>query len=260
MAVSGKTRAKRDQQARNRWKKRQAKREEPTLEPRYDWQMLTAHLPEAQFEKKQDEVTVHLFDLTISYDAIPDPSYHHLPKEWRERLDPSCLEHHEKKDLPQYVALLEEAAAANLAVPRLGQILGTAYMVMQRYEEAGEVFLELTQRYPDYLFGYISYANWLIHKRRAEDVAELFHHQMDMSFHLRGRKLVHVSEFIAFYGMLVQYYLARNELKRAGNVMDILEQTASHHPSMPQLRLKMINALVEGVAAWRLSPAARTTP
>ena len=207
MASSAKVRQQKQEQARKRWKKRQEKR--PSF-PDYE---RIEYIP---FEGAAGPV--EKLTLDILFEPIPDPLYDALPRKWQNRLDPICLEPHE--DLAAHIDLLKEATDAVPHVPRLWNMLGNAYMQRGRAYEAGEVFAETIERFPDYLFGHLSYAGWLIQQGQIDVVIDALGGDFDLGRMLGGRRNVHVSELIAYHAIVIQYHLALGDVTLAAYRVD----------------------------------------
>jgi tetratricopeptide (TPR) repeat protein len=250
MSISSKVRAERQAKERKRWKKRQAKRDiivfgselEQPFETPIRFSEFFADQPDPDINTRGPLKHV-TFDIT--FEAIPDSAYHALAPEWRQRLDPICLE--PIQDLREHIDLLEQATKADLPVPRLWNMLGNAYLQQKRSKEAGAVYEETIKRFPDYFFGYISYATWLIQQGRLDEVSEALGGNFDLERLLRGRTQVHHSEMLAYHGMLVQYFMALDNLRQAAISMDFLEEVEPEHPVTISLRQRMLLKLLSQI-------------
>lgn len=255
MSISSKTRAERQAKERKRWKKRQAKREiivfgselEEPFETPIRFSELFADQPDHDMHSR-GPLKKMTFDVT--FEALPDLAYHALPSEWRDRLDPICLE--PIQDLREHIVLLEQATQADLPVPRLWNMLGNAYSQEGRVKEAGVIYAETIKRFPDYFFAYIGFATWLIQQDRLDDVMAALGGNFDLERLLRGRTLVHHSEMFAYHGMLVQYFMALDNLRQAAISMDFLEEVDPEHPATIVLRERMLLKMLS-----QISPTSR---
>lgn len=246
MSISSKARAERQTKQRKRWKKRQAKRDAFIAAPEY-WQPfrfseLLADFPGSEL-KPVGPLKLISFDVTC--DPFPDHAYDALPAEWRSRLDPIYKE--PIQDLREHIDLLEQATQAHLPVPRLWNMLGNAYSQHGWSNDAGVVYAETIKRFPDYFFGYISYATWLIQQNRCNEVMEALGGDFDPERLLRGRKVVHHCEMLAYHGMLVQYFIALDNLRQAAISMDYLEEVDPEHPTTIALRERMLLKLLSQI-------------
>jgi len=256
MSISSKARAERQAKERKRWKKRQANR--PIVNSRHD-DLMSIHQPfnlvdiEDVLEGGPIPPMPNLdLPFKVTYNALPDTEYQALSKEWRQKLDPLCQDL--IMDTSPYIDLLEEAIQADLPIPRLWNMLGNAYMGKRRDSEAGTVFREVLERFPDYFFGPISYACWLINIGRIDEVLAVMGGDFDMQRMLRGRKVAHVTELVAFHALIVQYSLTRGEIQTASLSMILLEQYAPDHPTVALLREMMMNtmtAVIRANTGWR---------
>ena len=238
MASSAKVRQQKQEQARKRWKKRQEKR--PIL-PDYE---RIEYMPSPGVDGPVEKLT-----LDILFEPIPDPLYDALPRKWQNRLDPICLEPHE--DLAAHIDLLKEATDAVPHVPRLWNMLGNAYMQRGRAYEAGEVFAETIERFPDYLFGHLSYAGWLIQQGQIDVVVDALGGDFDLGRMLGGRRKVHVSELIAYHAIEIQYHLALGDVTLAAMSMDFLEQLDVEHPTVIGLRQLMTQSMLAQATPYK---------
>ena len=238
MASFTKVRQQQNEQARTSRKKRHEKR--PSL-PDYE---RIEYMP---FEGTAG--TVEQMTLDVLFEAIPDPLYHALPQEWRNRLDPICLEPID--DLAPHIDLLETATDAVPHIPRPWNMLGNAYMKQGWDYEAGEVFKETIERFPDYLFGHVSYAGWLIQQGRIDEVIDALGGDFDLGRMLGGRRKVHVSELIAYHAVVIQYHLAFGDVTLAAMSMDFLEQLDVEHPTVIGLRHLMTQGILSQATPYK---------
>lgn len=243
MSISSKVRAERQAKERKRWKKRQAKRDVIVFGSEFERPIRFSEFfaDEPEYDLKARGPLRHL-TLDVTLEAMPDHAYHALPFEWRSRLDPICLE--PIRDLRDHIDLLEQATRADLPVPRLWNMLGNAYSQKEMSQEAGVVYAETIKRFPDYFFGYVSYAAWLVQQDRLDEVMNALGGDFDIERLLRGRTLVHHSEMMAYHGMLVQYFMALDNLRQAAISMDYLEEADPEHPATVTLRNRMMLALL----------------
>lgn len=238
MASSAQVRQQKQEQARKRWKNRQEKRSSLPEFERIEY------MP---FERAAGPV--EKLTLDVLFEGIPDPLYDALPPEWRNRLDPICLEPID--DLAPHIDLLEEATDAVPHIPRLWNMLGNAYMKQGWAFEAGEVFAETFDRFPHYFFGPVSYAGWLIQQGRIDEVIDALGGDFDLGRMLGGRTKVHVSELIAYHAIVIQYHLAFGDVTLAAMSMDYLEQLDLEHPTVIGLRQLMTQGMLSQATPYK---------
>jgi hypothetical protein len=91
--------------------------------------------------------------------------------------------------------------------PIFQNYLYNAYILLQEKSKAENVLLGLTERFPDYLFGRVAYAQNLLQDGRADKIPALFGGHFDLSSLYPERNSFHISEFNTFTAIQCFYYL-----------------------------------------------------
>lgn len=121
------------------------------------------------------------------------------------------------------IPLLEPLLERYPDVPTLYNWLATAYGVVGRKADANRLVRLSYERHPDYLFAKINYATSLIEDGQTGRVREIFNGTFDLADHL-GRETIHITEFVAFYGMMVDYHCREGRFDGAMQMVDMVEK------------------------------------
>ena len=133
-------------------------------------------------------------------------------------------------------------------VPIFYNYLSLAYKILGRQEEHEQTLLMLYERYPDYLFGRVGYAEYLLQKGEYRKIPEVFDNKYDLKQLYPNRKQFHVSEAAAFMGIMALYWIAIGDRDLAKRYRDILKQVAPKHQVTRQVA-KKLNPI--GSLLWR---------
>ena len=113
--------------------------------------------------------------------------------------------------------------------PKLFNFLGAAYLAIGDIDHAEQVARENFERFPDYLFAKLNYADVCMRTGKLEEVPVIFDDKFDLSLLYPKRKRFHVTEAAGFMGVMAFYYLKRGELERARLYHKVLKELAPDH-------------------------------
>jgi hypothetical protein len=82
-----------------------------------------------------------------------------------------------------------------------------------------------------------------------EKAQEILKNRFELSLMYPNRKVFHISEFVAFYEMIVRYHIARGALDAAQSALNVFKKVAPDHPELGVLQqVLMIGNLKEYLA------------
>ncbi|MGQ9648970.1 MAG: hypothetical protein ACUVXJ_02555 [Phycisphaerae bacterium] len=133
------------------------------------------------------------------------------------------------------VSILEQLAREFPQVPKVYNYLMMAYSNAGLYAEAEECAEEAYSRFPNYLFAMVNYAHVLLRRWRIRRVEEILHNRFSMHLWITDRKLYHISEYVAFNGLVARYFSAIGEDEIAERYYQMLLEVAPDHPGTKEI-------------------------
>ncbi len=160
--------------------------------------------------KYGDDGSFELVGYEITSDPIEDKEFKRLPSQVKNRIK----ELHDmalstpKEAVTEIKALIKKYPN----IPMLYNYLNAAYTKLGNIEEREAIVMECYQKFPDYLFGRLNYAQLCMQRGEIEKIPEIFDDKFDLTLLYPHRKRFHISEFVNFSGVIGVYYAATGEL------------------------------------------------
>jgi hypothetical protein len=104
---------------------------------------------------------------------------------------------------------------------------------------------EQSVRFPDYLFGRINRAIHCLQVDRTAAVPQALNHRFDVLEHIKDRDIVHVTEFVSFYGAVGMYLADTGSPDDAARLLTELR------------RCRLNDGLCDLLESWIAKPPAR---
>lgn len=145
-----------------------------------------------------------------------------------------------KKAIPQ----LEESIKIYPNVPQFYNYLMLAYSKIGNWDKANEVILQNYERHPDYLFAKTNYAKLCLHQSKVKQIPIIFDHHFDLKSLYPKRDIFHISEVIAFFGMLGEYYIKIELRPAAESCYQLLHQLDARHKQTRSLKRQLYPSMV----------------
>lgn len=149
-----------------------------------------------------------------------DPMPPHIEKLAREAVEATY-----RGDGNRAEKLLKQALKIDPDNPRLLNNLMNAYRTQRRDEEASELLFDIVSRFPDYFFGKVNLANYLLLYGQVEEAEDLLKP-------LLAQKRLHFSEFAALAQSQIELFLAKEDEESARKWYEMLKQTLPDHPGL----------------------------
>ncbi len=175
-----------------------------------------------------------VLDYEITYDAIPQPT---------SRLN-ALLSDDERAQL--FAQATDDPAAA---IPRLHDLLAhvpdspmllnwlaRCHSCLSDNEEADRLSRLNAERNPDYLFAKINLAQAALQRGDLGQIPLLFDNKFDLKLLYPGRSTFHVTEYIAFASIMVEYYMRIDEHEAARMLFGMMEQIDPNNRETVRLR------------------------
>jgi hypothetical protein len=116
-------------------------------------------------------------------------------------------------------------------VPAIYNYLGIAYIYSQQEEKYFETLLETTEKFPTYLFGKTSLAEYYLNHHNHRKVRDIFQGKFELWQHYPTVELFHVSEVRSFWSVVGVYFARINHLARALYHYCLLQDIVPDHPA-----------------------------
>ena len=166
----------------------------------------------------------------ISKEPIPEFAHTQLPEQVKDQFETlyhKVLVQNPKKALSVLKPLIEQYPD----VPTLYNYLYIAYQRLGNQAKARRILQETLERFPDYLFGRISYATNCLQRGDAGKVPEIFEGKYELKLLYPRRKRFHISEVLSFCAVMAWYFHTQEEYNRAETYYELMRQLEPKHRS-----------------------------
>jgi len=131
-------------------------------------------------------------------------------------------------------------------VPAIYNYICLAYANTNQHEKYYQTIIDTYDKFPDYLFGKISAAEYCINNNRYKEVPDIFANKLEIYMHYPKTTMeFHVSEVRAFYSTVGRYYAKSKKIARAIYSYYITNQIDPEHWSTRKLADEIILAELE---------------
>lgn len=156
---------------------------------------------------------------SITYEPIPQPDYGKDPEEVKENEAIFYTIHKEvvtQKELKDLTVRIMEGIKKWPRSPVFYNHLFNTYLLLNDTKKANAVQQEQFDKFPNYLFAKITYANSLYQQDKADKIPAVFNNQLTLSSLYPERKQFHISEFTSFTATQCLYHIAIKDDLMAG--------------------------------------------
>lgn len=190
-----------------------------------------------------DQITPgHLGPYEITDEPIFDEAYKRLPQNVKERLGQlhAFTLRRPKAAIPELLALHEKYPK----IQQFANYLVVAYNRTGQKELARQLIVANYRRTPEYLFARVQYAELCLREGNYAEVPQIFAHKFDLKVLYPERRRFHVSEVVAFFSMLANYFLVTGNRERAEQIYQMLCQLQPKHMATRALKRKLYPSLL----------------
>ena len=188
---------------------------------------------------------VEVVQYKVSFEPIEnDPAERKLAPEQRSRIRQLSQEFHDSNPA-QMVERLEAMRDEFPQVRLLWNHLDCAYTEAGRKRDADRLTEETFRRFPDYLFAMMNYALMRLQQGFPGEVPTILGGRFTLHELQKGRTTFHVTEVVAFSGVMALYHLSKGEREFAANHLDIMEQLDPENPLTKMVRSRMRGSLFQ---------------
>lgn len=128
-------------------------------------------------------------------------------------------------------------------IPMLYNFLYGAYRKLKRPREAFKLMKETLQIFPDYLFGRVEYALYLLRRGEPEKAHAILENAITLSQLYPERKIFHAAEWKVFAYALSLYWIQKDDLNQAKIYLEIIQKISPKSYEIKDLQQKMKNRL-----------------
>lgn len=149
------------------------------------------------------------------------------------------------------LAELEALQAKHPDIPKIYNFLTAAHSLLGHRDKVNELAETAYQKFPNYLFAKINYAQVQLSQGKFDAIPDIFDHKFDLKLLYPVRRVFHVSEHTGFIGVLCAYFCCVGRQDIAQELYDNLQKIAPQSPMVvyarsflkPGLRMRLIRWL-----------------
>jgi len=173
----------------------------------------------------------------ITSEPMQDKAVKKLPRKAKDLIEQlhDQIQYFPEDAVPKLLKLIKKYPD----VPIFYNYLSVAYKSLGRKEEYEKTLLMLYETHPDYLFGRLGYAEYLLQKGEYSKIPEVFDNKYDLKQLYPNRNQFHVTEAAAFMGIMALYWIAIGDRDIAKRYSDMLKQVAPKHQVTRQVAKKL---------------------
>ena len=133
-------------------------------------------------------------------------------------------------------------------VPAIYNYITIAYANMGQHDDYYQTIIDTYRKFPGYLFGMISAAEYCLNNDRHKEVPAIFGNKLEIAMHYPGVcKVFHISEVRSFYSIVGRYYSRNRKAARAIFYYFIINEIAPDHWATKKLADEIILMEVRGL-------------
>jgi len=225
---------------------------------------------EAQRQAKRAVLEAHArqlgmkcFNFDIVEEPIPDPLIDAVP--WRDRTRLAEITQRMHDNPASQLAALEELAKRYPHIPMIRNHLAGALDAAGHHERAETMITETVRLFPDYLFGICNHVMLLLVAGKIDEARAILEDgpsgpRLFLGDVCPGRPTFHVSEVVAFCGMVGQYFLSTQRIDAARVQLQMLRSVAPDHPQTKNLAKRMNEVASMNVVLGAIEKIVKSPP
>jgi len=175
--------------------------------------------------------------LVITEDPIKNREVSKLPKRIQKEMD-------ELYDLifkspHQALSRIKNLCEKYPHVPQFSNYLAVAYSNIYDWKMADKIIEENYTKNPNYLFARIHYGELCIKRKQFDKIPKIFDNKFDLKGLYPKRKKFHISEVVAFLGLIGYYFASIQQKEAAETCYKVLKQIDPTHSWSKRLKRKL---------------------
>lgn len=148
------------------------------------------------------------------------------------------------KDGKRAEELLRKCLAIEPDMPDLHNNLAAAYEIQGRRDERRALVRQIHERWPDYFFGCIAFANMAVEERDYARAGALLEP-------LRQRSSLHATEFDGLALIYIRLFMSQGNQDAARSWLEMLKKCSPDHPSLPAMeRAVLADTWLNRFGSW----------
>lgn len=171
----------------------------------------------------------------ITEEAIPDPDMDAIPADERAELDEMMRRTLHGEDAGEAEAWVA-ACRRYPHIPIFRNMLFVSLMAAGRESDAIREATITFETFPDYLFGIANHCGNLIMQNKLEEAGRVIDDKFMLDMRFPNRQVFHLTEVVAYQGMIARYFLATGQQDAAEGQISLLTSIAPDHPTVKELR------------------------
>jgi len=201
-------------------------------------------------KKKQTQIknrtltaqNLKVLEYGITYEALKDQKLEKLPVEVKGRLEYlyDMIFHNPKKAILELESLIERYPY----IPQFYNYLSSAYLNIGELEKMESIVLESYEKFPDYLFSRLNYAQYCLSKGEYDEIPKIFNNKFDLKLLYPRRNTFHISEVVHFAGVIGYYHAKIGKNQVAKVFYNMLRQLAPKHQMTKMLKRELYPSLL----------------
>ncbi|MBI9091781.1 MAG: hypothetical protein JEZ12_21430 [Desulfobacterium sp.] len=120
-------------------------------------------------------------------------------------------------------------------VPTISNYIGITYIASGQEDLYLSTLWETRERFPDYLFGKISLAEYYLNNQNHQQIPHALGRKLELGQHRPAGEAFHISEVRAFFSMIGIYFARTNKITRALFHYCVLADLDHDHPVTQRL-------------------------
>jgi len=189
--------------------------------------------------KKKDKLQIVFSTFKITYEPILEKRFKKLPDNVKQEYI-RCYELI-STDIKEAISILEKLVNEYPTIPEFVNNLAAAYSMIGERKKTILLAEENYKKNPEYLFAKTGYAEVLLYKKEYEKIAEIFDYRFDLKMLYPDRDTFHITEVIAFYGVMGFYYLGIAKMEQAKDCYKLIKEYGPEYEMTKRLEKKLTN-------------------
>lgn len=184
--------------------------------------MYNSHFVDSDISELINKSLLKIENLNISYDPIEENNFFKSEAEKQNinKIYMDALNHPSEDYINQLNAKFEE----NSENPHILSYISNIYFKLNKIEEAESWIKKAYEKFPDYLFSRISYAQTLLQKGENDEVPGVFDNKFDLKSLYPNRKQFHILEVCNFYSIMSLYFTTLKDIDSANVYWELLKE------------------------------------
>jgi tetratricopeptide (TPR) repeat protein len=152
----------------------------------------------------------------VTEDTIEEENWSRLPEKEKRKISSLAEKAKKSEDLKTVIRDLLSYKQNYPDVPAIYNYLGIAYQKAHQLKDSYRILVETREKFPDYLFGKLSMAEYYLSINRFRKIPGLLENKFEITqHHPEGTEAFHISEVRAFYCITGLYFAKVGKIELA---------------------------------------------